>query len=76
MISELESQEAIPFENAENEFPPKAKVPREVMRADRNNDIRQTPKRKPSTQIRHGNEFPICGETTDLSMDFYLFIES
>lgn len=70
-IAELEFQEVIPLEDAENEIPPNAKVPGEV-RAARKNVARQTPQRKPTTQIWHGNELPICSalcETT-LSMDF------
>jgi hypothetical protein len=72
MISELEFPEVIPFENAENETPPNVEVPSEV-RAAKKSVVRQTPQRKPTTQIWHGYELPICSalcETT-LSMDFW-----
>ena len=72
IISELEFHGEIPMEMDENEIPPIAKVPSEV-RAARTREVRQIPQRKPTTQIWHGNEFPICRalcETT-LSRNFW-----
>ena len=61
-----------PREMEENEMPPNSKVPSEV-RAAKNKEVRQTPLRKPTTQIWHGNELPICKAFCDttLSRDFW-----
>lgn len=60
-----------PSEMAENEIPLNSKVPIEV-RAARNKEVRQTPQRKPTTQIWHGKELPICRALCDttFSRDF------
>lgn len=58
MISELEFCGEAPIEMAENEIPPNSKEPNEV-RAARNREVRQTPQRKPTTQIWQENELPI-----------------
>lgn len=47
MSLELEFEARKP---AENEIPPNSKEPNEV-RAAKNNEVRQTPQRKPTTQI-------------------------
>lgn len=54
----LEFKGGISVENVENEIPTKAEAPNEV-RAARNNEVRQTPQRKPTTHNWHGNELPI-----------------
>lgn len=59
MVSELEFPAETPSEMVENESPPNSKVPNEV-RVARNREVRPTPHRKPTTQIWHGNELPIC----------------
>lgn len=72
MLGEVELDVEIPDEKAEKERPPNWKAPNEV-RAARNKEVRQTPQRNPTTQIRHGNELPICialCETT-LSRDLW-----
>lgn len=50
MTSELEFPGVVPIEMEENEIPPNSKLPNEV-RVARNNEVRQTPQRKPITQI-------------------------
>lgn len=70
-MSELEFPREVLIEMG-NEIPPSSKVPSDV-RAARNREVRQTPQRKPTTQIWHENELPICKafcETT-LSRDFW-----
>lgn len=55
IICGVEFQVEVP----ENEKTPNSKVPNEV-RAARNKLVRQTPQRKPTTHIWHGNELLIC----------------
>lgn len=70
MISELAFHGEFPIEMDENEIPPNSKVPNEV-RAARIKEVRQTPQRKPTTQIWQGNELPICRALCDTTLSIY-----
>ena len=74
-ISEPEFLGEAPRDLVDNENPPNSKEPNEV-RAARNKEVRQTPQRKPTTQIWHGNELPICKALCEstFSRDFWLDI--
>lgn len=71
IISELEFQEVIPYENVDGEIPPKTKVPSEV-RAARKNVVRQTPQRKlHKVGMEMSCPFAVLFVKSTLSMDFW-----
>ena len=74
MISELEFHGEPPTEMAENEIPPNSKEPKEVRTA-RNREVRQTPQRKPTTQIWQEMELPICKAFCETTLSKYFLFD-
>jgi hypothetical protein len=75
MISELEFHGELPSTGmAENESPPNSKEPKEV-RAARKREVRQTPQRKPTTQIWQGKELPICRAFCETTLSKYFLFD-